>query len=544
MRSLLFGALLAVVVAAPAAASQATPVAPSTPAVPDVPAPTSRPARPAAAHPVPAVPLTHDVVAVTEAMAGVSEALHIAHDAVLATHGVLEGELHLAMESSLHATEAVRSVDAASLVSVAPVARAAVATRPPQGWSPSDPADSLYRAARETLNRSEYRRAAQLFRQVRERHPRSEYVSEAAYWEAFALYRIGSTDDLRNALRILDQQGTYARKQTQASADALSARVLGALARRGDSDAQRRVATAAQSGTAACDEEDLMVRVEALNALSQLDQAAAMPLLRRVLERRDDCSKSLRRSAVTLAARRGGAEALPLLTEVATADPSTDVRSVAVSSIARMETDDAAGALEGMLRASDPEVRRIAARALARRTDARSRRALRSYLETPQVSESHKAEAILNFHKETATPDDIAYLRTLYGRTDSDRIRSAIITVLPRLAPDETRQWLLSIARDANQPTSSRSAAISAVSRDPAVPVVELGRMYDAANERRIREYVVSALGRREEPEATEKLIEIARNGTDPVVRSSAINQLSRRKDPRLQGILQELIDR
>ncbi|HXE58582.1 MAG TPA: hypothetical protein VNK43_11330, partial [Gemmatimonadales bacterium] len=43
------------------------------------------------------------------------------------------------------------------------------ATTAPEPWATRDPADSLYRAAREALNRGSYRQAADLFRQLRER---------------------------------------------------------------------------------------------------------------------------------------------------------------------------------------------------------------------------------------------------------------------------------------------------------------------------------------------------------------------------------------
>lgn len=579
--------LFALALGALAAGSAAAQVAPTAPTRPVAPTPAVAPVPPVAAMPAPRAVIAPEAIVEalsivdlarldSEAMLLAAEAPRLAYEAELlaaeAPRLAHEAELlateaprlaHEAQALTLEATHLAMAMDVAAmhdagialeaahlaagaehLSATAPVAMYALPAQAPRAWAAQDPADSLYRVARETLNRSEYRRAAQLFRQVRERHPRSEYVSEASYWEAFALYRVGTTDDLRTALRVLDQQGTYSRKETQANANALQARVLGALARRGDAGAQVRVAAAARNGTTTCDSEDLMVRVEALNALSQLDQAAAMPLLRRVLARRDECSASLRRSAVSLAARRGGGESLALLTEVAMNDPSSSVRSVAVSNISKLETDEAAAALENMLRSPDDNVRRTAARALARRTDARSRRAVRAYLESPQTSEAQKAEAIHNFNRETATADDVAFLRALFARTDSERVRSAIVSMLPRLAPDEGRAWLAGIARDGNQPTSSRAAAISALSRDNSVPVVDLARMYDAANERRIREHVVMALGRRSEPEATEKLIDIARNGTDPVVRSAAVNQLARKKDPRLATILQELIDR
>jgi TolA-binding protein len=64
-------------------------------------------------------------------------------------------------------------------------------TRPvaPAPWLRADPADSLYRAAREALNRRDFRSAATLFARIPARYPKSGYAADALYWQAFALYR-------------------------------------------------------------------------------------------------------------------------------------------------------------------------------------------------------------------------------------------------------------------------------------------------------------------------------------------------------------------
>jgi len=69
-------------------------------------------------------------------------------------------------------------------------------TRPEQGT----PEDSLYRLAREALNRGEYTRASGLFQTLEQKFPRSRVAPAALYWRAFALYRAGSTEELRAAL--------------------------------------------------------------------------------------------------------------------------------------------------------------------------------------------------------------------------------------------------------------------------------------------------------------------------------------------------------
>ena len=48
-----------------------------------------------------------------------------------------------------------------------------------ESFYPQDPADSLYRAAREYLAQDHYRRAAELFAQVYGRYPRSSYAAQA-----------------------------------------------------------------------------------------------------------------------------------------------------------------------------------------------------------------------------------------------------------------------------------------------------------------------------------------------------------------------------
>ena len=47
-----------------------------------------------------------------------------------------------------------------------------------------DPADSLYRTARDVLNRGDYGRAARMFNDLQKNYPKSAYQAESQYWEA------------------------------------------------------------------------------------------------------------------------------------------------------------------------------------------------------------------------------------------------------------------------------------------------------------------------------------------------------------------------
>ena len=80
--------------------------------------------------------------------------------------------------------------------------------------------------------------------------------------------------------------------------------------RRSSDEARYRVgearldrSTSGQSRVLPEDDDD--ERIAALNALMQMDSERAMPILKKVLERRDPCSYVLRRKAVWLISQKG-----------------------------------------------------------------------------------------------------------------------------------------------------------------------------------------------------------------------------------------------
>jgi hypothetical protein len=54
---------------------------------------------------------------------------------------------------------------------------------------------------------------------------------------------------------------------------------------------------------------------------------------------------------------------------------------------------------------------------------------------------------------------------------------------------------------------------------------------------------VMNLLSERKEPEALDKIVEIAKSGTDVDMRRHAISILSRSKDPRASKLLLQLVD-
>ena len=424
--------------------------------------------------------------------------------------------------------------------------------RPRAPWSNDDPADSLYRLAREALNRGEYRRAAQLFSEVLKKFPKSDYAPDCAYWQAFSLYRAGGTDDLKQALRILEGnqiQLASLSKESSVDVTALRARIQGALAARGDRDAAAALQSEAKTTNAGCDREEISVRAEALSALGQMDRASAMPIVKKVLARRDECSVELRRRALFVAARDADADGVALILDVAKNDPDQGIRGEAMRWLPRIAGDNAVPQLEELLRTStDEHAQRSAVSALSSIDSDRARKAIRAIIERADAPERVRYEAIYSLSRErdgrAASADDVGYLRSLYTKLDSPRLREAVLMSLSRIETPENAQFLLGIVRNQNEESALRAAALQRLGRMQSVNVGDIAKLYDVADARSLREQVLYALSQRKEPEAIDKLMDIARKDTDPQIRRTAISLLARSNNERAKKLLQELIDR
>jgi HEAT repeat protein len=414
---------------------------------------------------------------------------------------------------------------------------------PRPAWAQGDPADSAYRRARELLNRGEYRQAAIAFRDLSARYPTSQYAPTALYWQAFALYRIGGMTDLREALGAIESQRTkYPSARNESEIAALHARILGALADRGDAAAKRQLEQTAQPGGQRCEsEEDQAVRVEAINALYQNDPETVAPMIQQVLNRKDECSVQLRKRAVWIIGNRRDQSSTGVLANVARTDPSLDVRVDAISWLGRAGDDAALEVLEDLLRTSNEErIQRAAVRALAQHPNPRAIQRVRGLVERTDVPERLRSEAISTFERERLTGEEVAWLRALYPKLDRTSLKQRVVSVVSRAGGAENDAWLQTLLRNEDEPSEVRATILQRLGQS--MSIADLGKMYDGASSRTVREYIISALGRRTEDEATDKLIDIVKTGTDPQLRRSAVSALTRKKDPRSTKLLLELI--
>ncbi|MFA6165166.1 MAG: HEAT repeat domain-containing protein [Gemmatimonadaceae bacterium] len=450
------------------------------------------------------------------------------------------------------------ALPAPAVASAAPIPQATTVTR--------DSGEALYRRARAALSEGEYDRAAELFAQMRASYPKSAYAGDTYYWEAFVLSRDGSNARLRRAVSLLDAQAKeYPSAVTVTSGDArtLATRLKGVLARGGDADAaadvveraaraERSAVRAASAGRRTtdtppgCKDEEDDDRIEALNALMQMNAEQAMPILKKVLERRDQCSELLRRKAVFLIAQKRTEESADILLKAAKTDPDNETRSQAIFWLSQVSGDKAEEFLLGLIRDSkDAEVQERALFSLSQRKSERAQQAMRDFATRTDVSPQLRERAIF-WLGQRRTEENAKFLRDAFAKSDNDEVRERILFSLAQMKGMGNDTFILDQAANPKLSIGLRKQALFWASQQGMVSTAQLASIYDKNTDSEMREQVVFVLAQRgnKDGSAVDKLLEIAKTEKNADLRKRAIFWLGQSKDPRAAKLLQELIER
>lgn len=500
---------------------------------------------------------------------------------------------------------------------------------PVESWAPADTADSLWRAGRIAIADEAWRDAAQRFERLVLRYPTSTYAGDALYWQAFALQRIGGSNELRRAARALEEQrDKYPQAATATSGEsrALLARVNGRLARGGDPEAAAAIAEIAASAAAIAgeavaaiapevaaelararpeieaavaremaesragnsassrsaaeqsrdaarmsrdasrvrtgrgdddDDDDIPPgcegvvndeRIEALNALMQMNRDQALPVLKRVLDRRDRCSEILRRKAVFIVSQIRSEEAAEILVGVVRNDPDRQTRSEAVYWLSQTNSDRAVEVLEEILLkdAPDEELQKRAVFSLSQTRSPRAATILRDFVRRTDVPVELRGEAIF-WLGQANRGENSRFLRDLFPTLDNDELREKVLfSVAQTRNSPENAAWLLEQAKNTRHSPDIRKSALFWASQSGGASVADLAAIYDTGtNDKELREQVIFALSqRRNDTAAVDKLLVIARTEPDRELRRQALFWLGQSRDPRAAAALEEIINK
>jgi HEAT repeat protein len=446
---------------------------------------------------------------------------------------------------------------------------------------PQDAADSLYNVGRVALRDRNFERAAEVFAQLRRRYPKSAYAGRALYWEAYALRSAGGDDHLRRALDLLEMLKRDYPKDVPADADGLTVQIQSQLARRGDADAaaelvrqaegrnsresmdaaERRAmaeevartteSVRAMSAEARAISERMQyssqaeqddIRMQALNALLQMDSENAIRILKGVLQNRSPDNVRLRRQAVFLVAQKQSSEREEILLDAVRNDPDPEVRQNAVFHLSQVRTPEAVNALDSILQNStDRDLQERAIFALSQHNSDRAGEILRAYAQRTSAPKELRSYAIQWLGQKRGNSQ---FLRDIYPKLDDPELKDRALFALSQSRSQENADFLIRIALDESENIEVRKRALFWAGQSN-VASPQLYELYDRTRDVEMKEQLIFVYAqRRNDSAALDKLIDIVRNEPDTRLKGRAIFWLGQIRDPKAIAVLEEIINR
>ncbi len=293
--------------------------------------------------------------------------------------------------------------------------------------------------------------------------------------------------------------------------------------------------------------EDALARQEALTTVLRLE-ADAMATVRDMLETDDECSAHLRYLSVNWLGGKETEEARDLLIEVARDHPDARTRQWAVTQLANFESPEVAEVLVRFLRESeDHEMQDAAIYGLYRQESDDATQALIDFASDESKAEMPRQRAAVLLAERAAQG---ALGRIFNGLNSNDIKRSYLGVVGARVESGEqgVASWLLPVVVDAGQSEDVRAAALEAWSRQPSLDLEEVARTYEMLESAELRDQFLYALYQKAESDeenadaVIDKMIELARQETDPEVRKRAVYWLGRTGSERAVAFLLEIL--
>jgi HEAT repeat protein len=140
-------------------------------------------------------------------------------------------------------------------------------------------------------------------------------------------------------------------------------------------------------------------------------------------------------------------------------------------------------------------------------------------------------------------PENGKFLRELYSKTDSERLKRQVLFALSQRRGEGNEQWMLDIALDPKENLEVRKQALFFAGQN-GMAVQDLITLYDKLTDRQLKEYSIFVFSQRRETAVVDKMMDIAKNDKDPDMRKKAIFWLGQSKDPRVAKFMMDIIER
>jgi HEAT repeat protein len=283
------------------------------------------------------------------------------------------------------------------------------------------------------------------------------------------------------------------------------------------------------------------------------DDPGALPRLIS-LARDDSRLQETRRQAIQWIGLLGDATVVPVLVSFATgggAEPAGEdidvddrkpgkkgLATAAMAALSSLENGVGVPALVDLARSGSTGTRGAAVFWLGQTGDPRAIAALHGVIENAGEDERVRAHAIFSLsHGGDAPQSEFAYLRGIYPRLASDRLKES---VLQGMGQDQSAgsAWLIARARDSGESLKLRKSALFWAGQKKSTPTKDLVAYYGATPDPTLREHAIFVLSQRDDEAALNELMRIAQEDSDKRMRARALFWLGQKDDPRVAKMI------
>ena len=141
------------------------------------------------------------------------------------------------------------------------------------------------------------------------------------------------------------------------------------------------------------------------------------------------------------------------------------------------------------------------------------------------------------------TPESSQFLRAFYQRTTDQELKETVIFHIAQSDTEEDVRWLYERVRDQNSDDELRKNALFWLAQSRHATMAQLEELYGQLESTELKEAIIFAYSQRREPEATDRLMTVARRDPDQKLRKSALFWLGQSRDPRVTEFLVDIVN-
>ncbi len=395
-----------------------------------------------------------------------------------------------------------------------------------QGASGNDPATKAFIQGRDLINEEKWDGAAATFSKFVRDYPADKNADAALYWLAYAFEKQNKLGEAEQSLvRLIERYPTS--NWAKDGAKSL-------IKIKSKTDPQ---------GINVPQDGDAEIKIIALQSLCQSDKMRCVTLASDVL-RSNTASLRLREAAITLLGRHGGAEAVPMLIQLARSESNEKLRMRAIAALGETDDERVLDVLREIALSAnyaDESPTDSAIHALVNHDSPRAVGIISDIIINGK-NLAARQHAVGLFSRRAGEPVVDELLR-IYDAVQDVQIRKYVVAAFGNRKSPRAGAKLAEIARTATDVELRKQAIHAIPNRDDAQSLDVILSLYDGESNVELKNYLLGALSRYEDKRALQKLMQVARNASEPLERRKhAVNALSRSKDPDVIRFLEDML--